>query len=56
MSPPLTGREFLSNWNGLTLGDLVERTRTTSGDLPSFLPARDALWCAPVFSEHQLNL
>jgi hypothetical protein len=29
MSPPLTGGEFLSNWNGLTLGDLFERIRTT---------------------------
>ncbi len=26
---PLTGPEFLSNWNGLSLGDLFERTRTT---------------------------
>jgi mono/diheme cytochrome c family protein len=29
MSPPLVGGEFLSNWNGLTLGDLFERIRTT---------------------------
>jgi mono/diheme cytochrome c family protein len=29
MSPPLTGGDFLSNWNGLTLGDLFERIRTT---------------------------
>jgi quinoprotein glucose dehydrogenase len=28
-APPLTGGEFLSNWNGLTLGDLFERIRTT---------------------------
>ena len=26
---PLTGPEFLSSWNGLTMGDLFERTRTT---------------------------
>ncbi|WP_421932846.1 c-type cytochrome [Phenylobacterium sp.] len=26
---PLTGPEFLSNWNGLTLGDLFDRIRTT---------------------------
>jgi mono/diheme cytochrome c family protein len=26
-APPLTGGEFLSNWNGLTLGDLFERIR-----------------------------
>jgi mono/diheme cytochrome c family protein len=29
MSPPLTGGEFMSNWNGLTLGDLFERIRTS---------------------------
>src|ERR1700684_3647044 len=29
MSPPLVGGEFLSNWNGLTLGELFERIRTT---------------------------
>jgi S-disulfanyl-L-cysteine oxidoreductase SoxD len=28
-APPLTGGEFLSNWNGLTLGDLFERMRTS---------------------------
>jgi mono/diheme cytochrome c family protein len=29
MSPPLVGGDFLSNWNGLTMGDLFERIRTT---------------------------
>jgi hypothetical protein len=28
-APPLAGGEFLSNWNGLTVGDLFERVRTT---------------------------
>jgi quinoprotein glucose dehydrogenase len=28
-APPLTGGEFSSNWNGLTVGDLFERIRTT---------------------------
>src|SRR5262249_25340100 len=28
MAPPLAGGEFLSNWNGLSLGDLFERIRT----------------------------
>ncbi len=28
-APPLAGGEFLANWNGLTLGDLFERIRTT---------------------------
>jgi cytochrome c len=27
MSPPLAGGDFLSNWNGLTMGDLFERIR-----------------------------
>jgi mono/diheme cytochrome c family protein len=28
-APPLTGGAFLSNWNGLSLGDLFERIRKT---------------------------
>ena len=28
-APPLTGGEFTSNWNGLTLGDLFERIRVS---------------------------
>jgi mono/diheme cytochrome c family protein len=28
-APPLTGGEFLSSWNTLTVGDLFERIRTT---------------------------
>ena len=28
-APPLTGGAFLSNWNGLTLGDLFDRVRKT---------------------------
>lgn len=28
-APPLAGADFLSNWNGLTVGDLFERIRTT---------------------------
>ena len=28
-APPLAGGEFLSTWNGLTAGDLFERTRKT---------------------------
>jgi S-disulfanyl-L-cysteine oxidoreductase SoxD len=26
---PLTGPDFAANWNGLTMGDMLERTRTT---------------------------
>ena len=29
MTPPLTGAGFMSNWDGLTVGDLVDRIRTT---------------------------
>ena len=36
-APPLTGGQFLSNWNGLTLDVLFERIRTT---MPSDNPAR----------------
>jgi quinoprotein glucose dehydrogenase len=28
-APPLVGGEFMSNWNGLTVGDLFDRIRTT---------------------------
>jgi S-disulfanyl-L-cysteine oxidoreductase SoxD len=28
-APPLMGGEFTSNWNGLTVGDLFERLRTS---------------------------
>lgn len=28
-APPLTGSEFFSNWDGLTLGDLFDRIRST---------------------------
>src|SRR5689334_18042977 len=28
-APPLAGGEFLSNWGGLTVGDLFDRTRST---------------------------
>jgi len=36
-APALAGGEFLSNWNGLTLGDLFERIRTT---MPQNRPGR----------------
>jgi S-disulfanyl-L-cysteine oxidoreductase SoxD len=28
-APPLTGGEFMSNWSGLTLGDLFDRIRVS---------------------------
>jgi S-disulfanyl-L-cysteine oxidoreductase SoxD len=28
-APPLTGGDFMSNWSGLTVGDLFDRIRTT---------------------------
>jgi quinoprotein glucose dehydrogenase len=36
-APPLAGGDFLSNWNGLTVGDLFERIRTT---MPADRPGR----------------
>ncbi len=36
-APPLMGGEFLSNWNGLTVGDLFDRIRTT---MPADGPGR----------------
>ncbi len=37
-APPLAGGEFLSNWNGLTVGDLFDRIRTTMpADRPGHL-------------------
>jgi mono/diheme cytochrome c family protein len=36
-APPLTGGEFFSNWNGLTVGDLFERIRTS---MPADRPGR----------------
>ena len=39
---PLTGAEFLSNWNGLTVGDLFERMRATMPlDKPRSLSRED---------------
>jgi cytochrome c len=36
-APPLAGGAFLSNWNGLTLGDLFDRVRKT---MPQTSPGR----------------
>lgn len=36
-APPLTGGEFFSNWNGLTVGDLFERVRIS---MPADGPGR----------------
>jgi mono/diheme cytochrome c family protein len=36
-APPLTGGAFLSNWNGLTLGDLFDRIRKT---MPQTTPGK----------------
>jgi mono/diheme cytochrome c family protein len=38
MAPALSGASFLDNWNGIPVGDLVERIRTTMpGDNPGSL-------------------
>ena len=36
-APPLVGGEFLSSWNGLTVGDLFDRIRTS---MPADRPGR----------------
>jgi mono/diheme cytochrome c family protein len=36
-APPLTGGDFLSNWNGLTIGDLFDRIRVS---MPADRPGR----------------
>jgi mono/diheme cytochrome c family protein len=42
-APPLTGGEFLSNWNGLTVGDLFDRIRTSMpADRPGSLTRQKA--------------
>jgi cytochrome c len=39
MAPPLSGGSFNANWNGLTLGDLLERIRISMPqDNPGSLP------------------
>ena len=53
--PPLTGGAFLSNWNGLTVGDLFDRIRKT---MPQSGPGRltrqqDADILAYVFSRNK---
>jgi mono/diheme cytochrome c family protein len=41
-APPLAGGAFLSNWSGLTVGDLFERMRTTMPlDRPGRLSRQD---------------
>jgi len=41
-APPLTGGEFMANWNGLTAGDLFDRIRTTMpADRPGQLKRED---------------
>ena len=55
MAPPLTGGEFLSNWNGLTVGDLFDRIRQTMpADRPGSLNReKDADIVAHILSMNQ---
>ena len=42
-APPLAGGEFLSNWNGLTVGDLFDRIRQSMpSDNPGSISPRQA--------------
>jgi len=40
MAPPLSGGEFMSGWDGLTVGDLFERIRVS-------IPQNALCWLAP---------
>jgi len=46
-APPLTGGEFLANWNGLTVGDLFERIRIS---MPADRPGALSSAQMPTFS------
>ena len=42
VAPPLTGVEFMSGWNDLSVGDLFERLRITMpADKPGSVSAQD---------------
>lgn len=55
MAPPLAGGEFISNWNGLTVGDLFDRIRQTMpADRPGTLNReKDADIVAHILSMNQ---
>jgi S-disulfanyl-L-cysteine oxidoreductase SoxD len=52
-APPLTGGEFLSNWSGLTLGDLFERIRMS---MPADRPGTLTRAQTAVILAHLLNV
>jgi len=54
-APPLTGGEFMSNWSGLTVGDLFDRIRTSMpADNPGHLTRQqDADILAHILSANQ---
>jgi cytochrome c len=42
MTPPLTGGAFMANWDGLSVGDLTDRIRTSMpADRPGSLSRQD---------------
>jgi mono/diheme cytochrome c family protein len=53
MAPPLAGGGFLANWNGLTLGDLLERIRKT---MPSQAPGKLSRQVYVDILAHMLNV
>jgi mono/diheme cytochrome c family protein len=52
-APPLTGGEFMSNWSGLTLGDLFDRIRVS---MPADRPGTLSREKAAVILAHILNV
>jgi cytochrome c len=44
MTPPLTGGAFMSNWDGLSVGDLADRIRSSMPlDRPGSLSRQDSV-------------
>ncbi len=52
-APPLTGGEFLSNWSGLTLGDLFDRIRVS---MPADRPGTLTREQTAIILAHLLNV
>ena len=50
--PPLAGKDFLSNWNGKTVGELFEKTHTT---MPATAPGTLTPAQAADITAHMLN-
>ena len=52
-TPPLSGGPFLANWNGLTLGDLFERSRQYKADILAYVLKVNKFPAGKTELEHQ---